>query len=46
MAKLDVHVFEEVEADIGATGQATGVVLLASLWYLVIFSKIGIWSVS
>ena len=30
-AKLDVHVFEEVEADSGATGQAAGVVLLTSL---------------
>jgi hypothetical protein len=30
-AKLDVHVYEEVEADTRATGQATGVVLLASL---------------
>ena len=28
-AKLDVHVYEEVEADTGATGQAMGVVLLA-----------------
>ena len=30
-AKLDVHVYEEVEADTGATGQAMGVVLLSSL---------------
>ena len=30
-AKLDVRVYEEVEADTGATGQAMGVVLLASL---------------
>ena len=30
-AKLDVHVYEEVEADTRATGQATGVVLLASV---------------
>ena len=30
-AKLDMHVYEEVEADTSATGQATGVVLLASL---------------
>ncbi len=30
-AKLDVHVYEEVEADTGATGQAMGVVLLASV---------------
>ena len=30
-AKLDVHVYEEVETDIGATSQAMGVVLLASL---------------
>ena len=30
-AKLDVHVYEEVEADSGATGQAMGVVLLSSL---------------
>ena len=30
-AKLDVHVYEEVEADTRTTGQATGVVLLASL---------------
>ena len=30
-AKLDVHVYEEVEADTYATNQATGVVLLASL---------------
>ncbi len=29
-AKLDVHVYEEVEADTGSTGQAVGVVLLAS----------------
>ena len=28
-AKLDVHVYEEVEADTSATGQAMGVVLLA-----------------
>ena len=30
-ARLDVRVYEEVEADTGATGQAMGVVLLASL---------------
>ncbi len=30
-AKLDMHVYEEVEADTSATGQATGVVLLASV---------------
>ena len=30
-AKLDVHVYEEVEADTSATGQAMGIVLLASL---------------
>lgn len=30
-AKLDVQVYEEVEADVGATGQAMGVVLLTSL---------------
>ena len=30
-AKLDVRVYEEVEADTSATGQAMGVVLLASL---------------
>lgn len=30
-AKLDVHVYEEVEADSGATGEAMGVVLLSSL---------------
>ena len=30
-AKLDVRVYEEVEADRGATGQAVGVVLLSSL---------------
>ena len=30
-AKLDVHVYEEVEADTSATGQAMGVVLLASV---------------
>ena len=30
-AKLDVQVYEEVEADTGATGQAMGVVLLSSL---------------
>ena len=30
-AKLDVHVYEEVEADTSATGQAMGVVLLSSL---------------
>ena len=30
-AKLDVRVYEEVEADTGATGQAMGVVLLSSL---------------
>ena len=30
-AKLDVRIYEEVEADTGATGQAMGVVLLASL---------------
>ena len=30
-AKLDVHIYEEVEADTYATKQATGVVLLASL---------------
>ena len=30
-AKLDVGVYEEVEADTGATGQAMGVVLLSSL---------------
>ena len=29
-AKLDVRVYEEVEADTGATGQAVGVVLLTS----------------
>ena len=30
-AKLDVRVYEEVEADTGATGQAMGVVLLSSV---------------
>ena len=30
-ARLDVQVYEEVEADTGATGQAMGVVLLSSL---------------
>jgi len=30
-AKLDVHAYEEVEGDTRATGQAAGVVLLASL---------------
>jgi hypothetical protein len=30
-AKLDVHLYEEVEADSGALGQATGVVVLSSL---------------
>ena len=30
-AKLDVHIYEEVEADTYATNQATGVVLLTSL---------------
>ena len=30
-AKLDVHVYEEVEADTSATSQAMGVVLLSSL---------------
>jgi len=30
-AKLDVNVYEEVEADKGAMGQATGVVVLSSL---------------
>ena len=30
-AKLDVRIYEEVEGDTGATGQAMGVVLLASL---------------
>ena len=30
-ARLDVHVYEEVEADSGATGEAMGVVLLSSL---------------
>ena len=30
-AKLDVQVYEEVEVDTGATGQAMGVVLLSSL---------------
>ena len=30
-AKLDVRVYEEVEADTDATGQAVGVVLFASL---------------
>ena len=30
-AKLDVHAYEEVETDTGATSQAMGVVLLASL---------------
>ena len=30
-AKLDVQVYEEVEADTGATGQAMGVVLLSSV---------------
>ncbi|HBL08407.1 MAG TPA: hypothetical protein DDZ64_04845, partial [Acidimicrobiaceae bacterium] len=30
-AKLDVHVYEEVETDTSATSQAMGVVLLASL---------------
>ena len=29
-AKLDVHLYEEVEADKGALGQATGVVVLSS----------------
>ncbi len=30
-AKLDVQIYEEVETDIGATGQAMGVVLLTNL---------------
>jgi hypothetical protein len=30
-AKLDVHLYEEVEADEGAMGQATAVVILASI---------------
>ena len=30
-ARLDVHTYEEVEADTGATGQAMGVVLLSSV---------------
>jgi hypothetical protein len=30
-AKLDVHLYEEVEADKGAMGQATGVVFLSSI---------------
>ena len=30
-SKLDVHVFEEVEADTTATGQAVGVVILSSI---------------
>ena len=30
-ARFDVHVYEEVEADTGATGEAMGVVLLSSL---------------
>ena len=30
-AKLDVHVYEEVEADTGAMGQAMGVVVLSSV---------------
>ena len=30
-AKLDVRIYEEVEGDTSATGQAMGVVLLASL---------------
>ncbi len=30
-AKLDVHLYEEVEADRGAMGQATGVVVLSSI---------------
>ncbi len=30
-AKLDVHLYEEVEADRGAMGQAVGVVILSSL---------------
>ena len=31
VAKLDVQIYEEVEADSHATGQAMGVVLLSSL---------------
>ena len=30
-AKLDVNLYEEVEADKGAMGQATGVVVLSSI---------------
>ena len=30
-SKLDVHLYEEVEADTGATGQAMGVVVLSSI---------------
>ena len=30
-ARLDVHLYEEVEADTGATGQAMGVVVLSSV---------------
>ena len=30
-AKLDVHLYEEIEADTGAMGQALGVVILSSL---------------
>ena len=30
-AKLDVHLYEEVEADTGAMGQAMGVVVLSSI---------------
>ncbi|MFQ5539742.1 MAG: hypothetical protein ACE5FB_05030, partial [Candidatus Binatia bacterium] len=30
-AKLDVHLYEEVEADTGAMGQAMGVVVLSSV---------------
>ena len=30
-AKLDIHLYEEVEADKGALGQAMGVVVLASI---------------
>ena len=40
-AKLDVQVYEEVEADVGATGQAMGVVLLTSL-----ASGVGVYSLS
>ena len=41
-AKLNVHTYEEVEADTGATGQAMGVVLLSSLAAGIGFSSAGL----